>query len=88
MLAHGAARDGHGPVDLAVALELVEEDRHELGSGLHADLTLHRHHGRHAGLGQARAKGGEGTTVGAQGVAIAAAGALAGGEHDQARALV
>ena len=49
-LAHGAASDGHGPVDLPIALQLVEEDRHELRDRLHGDLALHGHHRRNAGF--------------------------------------
>ena len=46
-------------------------------------FALHRHHGRDAGLGEARAERGE--RAGVRGAAgVAGAGALAGGQHDEA----
>ena len=80
-LADGSAGSGHGAVDLAIPAELAEKDGHKAGHGIHADLALHGQDGRDAGLGQQRPESGQG----AEGIAaVAAAGAFAGGEHDQA----
>jgi hypothetical protein len=52
-----------------------------MSAGVHADLALHGHDGRDAGLGEQGPRGGQGT----EGIAaVPAAGAFAGGEHDQA----
>ncbi len=45
-VAHRTASGSHRPVDLAVALQLVEERRHEPGDGLHRDVALHGEHRR------------------------------------------
>ena len=82
-----AARHGHGAVDDAVALQLAEEDRHELHDGFHGDVALHSDHSRNAGSGQTRSQRGQRALVAAAGV-LPLAGALARSQHDQRRTLL
>jgi hypothetical protein len=82
--ADGPAGDRHGPVDLAVLCQRVEERGNEPGHGLHADVALHGDDGRDAGLGEPRAQRGQRPLVLAPGL-VARPGALAGCQDDQPR---